>query len=71
MTKKTWLRLSEAAGRENVPVTAETLRRMINDNRVPKGYYDKRPYGRKFIYWIAEEILPSLDYKDVGKPKQN
>ena len=71
MTKKTWLRLSEAAGRENVPVTAETLRLMIMRGDVPNGYYDMRPYGKKHIYWIAEEILPSLDYKSVGKPPKN
>lgn len=71
MDKRTWLRLSEAAERENVPVTAETLRRMILDGRVPEGYYDKRPYGEKHLYWIAEEILDKLNYKDVGKPPRN
>lgn len=67
-----WISLGDAANRDDVPVTRESLRQMIKRGDVPQGHWMKAPMGsgKKFMYLIDVHILDTLPYiTDAGRPR--
>jgi hypothetical protein len=67
-----WLPLSEAVKLPEVPVTTQSLRRMIERGDIPEGHWMEVPFGEsRKLYLIDKAILPKLDYRESGQRKKS
>ena len=62
-----WVTLGYAATLDDVPVSGESLRRMIKRGDVPDGHWKTEPFGTRHLYYIDKAILPFLKYRYSGQ----
>jgi hypothetical protein len=66
--KPKWITLQAAANHPDSKVTSrQAIWNMIQRGDVPNDCLDKRPYGKRTIYYIDANCLSELEYREHGQ----